>query len=481
MEAEMQERKLFVAGQWRGTDDVMEVRAPGSGQVVARVHRAGPADIEDAISAAQEAFQATRTLPTWRRTEILTKIVEGISRRREELVRVLALEAGKPVKAGRVEVERAIFTFGVAAEEARRIAGEVFPMDLAPWGADRVGIVRRFPIGPISGIVPFNFPLNLTAHKVAPCIAAGNTMVLKPASQTPSAALVLAEIASEAGLPPGALSVTPAAVETAESLITDDRFKMLTFTGSAAVGWDLKRRAGKKRVTLELGGNAAAIVHNDADIERAADRITAGGYSYSGQSCISVQRALVHRQIYDLFMEAFIPTVRALKVGDPLDESTDVGPMITEKDAQRAATWVQEAVAGGARLVLGGEREGSVLKPTIVERVRPEMRISCQEVFAPVVAVTSYDTLDEALALVNDSPYGLQAGIFTRDAASVWKTFETLEVGGVMVDDVPTFRVDHMPYGGVKDSGFGREGLKYAIEEMTEIRIMGWHIGRSPA
>lgn len=477
----MTERRCFIAGQWRATGEIHEVRSPSDASVVACVHRARPADIEDAIASAREAFRISRRTPTWERAAILAKMAEGIRKRHDELVRLLALEAGKPVKAGRAEVDRAIFTFEVAAEEARRIGGEVLPLDWAPWGADRIGIVRRFPLGPVAGITPFNFPLNLTAHKVAPCIASGNTMVIRPASQTPSPCLVLAEIAQRSGLPPGALSVVPCSVETASPLVTDERVKMLTFTGSPAVGWELKRKAGKKKVALELGGNAAVIVHRDAGVERAAERITAGGYSYAGQSCISVQRVLVHREVRGPFLEALVAKVKALKVGDPLDESTDVGPMISEPEAGRAASWIEEAVAGGAKLVLGGGRTGAILAPCILTDARRDMKVSCREVFAPVVVVNSYETLEEALEMVNDSDYGLQAGLFTRDAPSIWKAFETLDVGGLMVDDVSSFRIDHMPYGGVKDSGLGREGLKYAIEEMTEIKILGWHIDQSGA
>ncbi len=472
----MNERKLFLAGRWHATGDLTEVRSPYDGAVVARVHRGGTHEMDEAIGAAQEAFEVTRSMPVWERTAILTRMADGLTRRRDALVRMLALEAGKPVKAGRAEVDRAVFTFGVAAEEARRIGGEVLPMDWAPWGAGKIGIIRRFPIGPIAGIVPFNFPLNLTAHKIAPCIASGNTMVVKPASQTPSTALALAEIAEEAGLPAGALSVVPAPAGAARPLVEDDRIRLLTFTGSAEVGWELKRRAGRKKVALELGGNAAAIVHHDADLKRAAERITAGGYGYAGQSCISVQRVLAHRSVHDRLMETLVPMVEALAVGDPLDETTDVGPMITEADAARAESWIREAVEAGARLVTGGGRDGAVLAPALLDGVAPSMKVSCREVFAPVVGVTVYDTLDEAFDMVNDSDYGLQAGIFTRDAPSVWKAFERLEVGGVMVDDVPTYRIDHQPYGGVKGSGLGREGLKYAIEEMTEIRILGWHV-----
>ena len=476
----MTERKIFVAGQWRDTGDIHEVRSPTTGQVVARAHRARPTDVEEAIAAAVAAFPATRAMPGWERAAILHKMSEQLEGRRDELVRILALEAGKPVKAGRVEADRAVFTVSVAAEEARRIGGELLPMDWAPWGADRgarrFGIVRRFPIGPIAAIVPFNFPLNLALHKIAPAIAAGCPVVVKPATQTPSCTAILAEMAQASGLPAGALSVLPASVETAQPLVTDERFRLLSFTGSAAVGWDLKRLAGRKKVTLELGGNAAAIVHHDADLTRAAARITVGGYSYAGQSCISVQRVLVQRRVHDAFLETLAPMVKALKVGDPLDEATDVGPMITEADAARVQAWVKEAEAGGARVLLGGAREGPLLWPMIVTDVRPDMKVSCQEVFGPVVAVTPYETLDDAIAMVNDSVYGLQAGIFTRDAPSAWSAFERLEVGGVMVDDVPSFRIDHMPYGGVKQSGLGREGLKYAIEEMTEIKIMGWHV-----
>ena len=318
----MMERRPFIAGEWRETGDIHEVRSPAGGAVVARVHRARPGDIEDATVAAQRAFEKTRAMATWERSAILEKIAEGLRLQHDELTRILAREAGKPVKAGRAEVDRAIFTFRIAAQETLRIGSELFPMDWAPWGADRIGIVRRFPIGPISAITPFNFPLNLGAHKIAPCIASGNTMVIKPASQTPTSTLVIAEVAHEAGLPAGALNVVPASVEVARPLVTDDRFRMLTFTGSAAVGWDLKRLAGKKRVALELGGNAAVIVHHDADLARAAERITAGGYGYSGQSCISVQRVLVHRQVHDRFMAELVPRVRAL--GGPAGSTTAI-------------------------------------------------------------------------------------------------------------------------------------------------------------
>jgi glyceraldehyde-3-phosphate dehydrogenase (NADP+) len=332
--------------------------------------------------------------------------------------------------------------------------------------------VRRFPLGPILAITPFNFPLNLVAHKIAPSIAAGCTVVHKPAQQTPLSSLLLARLVEEAGWPAGALNVLPFRGSEAEALVTDDRLKKLTFTGSAAVGWELKRKAGKKRVTLELGGNAGVIVHDDADLNYAAERCVTGGFSYAGQSCISVQRILVHDTVYEKFLSVFVPRVQNLKVGDPLDEATDVGPMISEEDARRAAGWVDEAAAAGAKVLCGGNREGSLMEATVLTATRPEMRVNCQEVFAPVVTVEPYHDFAAAVKEVNDSNYGLQAGIFTRDAKLLFEAYEALDVGGVVAGDVPTFRIDHMPYGGVKDSGLGREGLRYAIEEMTERKLL---------
>ncbi|MGH9866571.1 MAG: aldehyde dehydrogenase family protein [Candidatus Polarisedimenticolia bacterium] len=474
----MTDRRPFIAGEWVATNDVQEIRSPYSGKTVTRVHRARAEEVERSIESARRAAPVMRELPAWRRSEILEKMAAGVAARRDDFARLLALEAGKPLKAGRAEVDRAVFTLRCAGEEARRMGGELIRLDWAPWGEDRLGITRRFPLGVISAITPFNFPLNLVAHKVAPAIASGNALVLKPASQTPSPALELAGLAHEAALPPGALNVLPASSAVAAPLVSDDRFAMVTFTGSASVGWDIKKRAGKKKVTLELGGNAAVIVHGDADLERAAERITAGGFGYAGQSCISVQRVFVQRGVHARFLEAFVPRVAALVMGDPLDDATDVGPLITEADARRVESWIDGAVAAGARLVTGGRCEGAMVSPTVLDGVHPRMKVSCEEVFAPVVAVSTYDTLDEAIGLTNDSRYGLQAGLFTRDAPSVWKAFERLEVGAVMIDEVPTFRIDHMPYGGVKDSGMGREGLRYSMEEMTELRLLGWHISR---
>jgi acyl-CoA reductase-like NAD-dependent aldehyde dehydrogenase len=463
---------FYLDGEWITEGERFEVLAPYGRAVVGASYRATAEHAERAVLAAERAFQITRKSAGYERQAILRAISEGIGVRREEFALLIALEAGKPIKTARAEVDRAIFTFTVAAEEAVRIGGEWLPLDWHAAAAGRAGIIRRFALGPILAITPFNFPLNLVAHKVAPAIAAGCTMVLKPAPQTPLTALLLAEVVEKAGLPAGAFNVLPLSNGDAERLVTDDRLKMLTFTGSVPVGWSLKQKAGKKRVTLELGGNAAVIVHSDADVEDAADRCVAGGFSYAGQSCISVQRIYVQRSVHDKFLTRLLAGVKKLKVGDPLDESTDVGPMISEDAARRAASWTEEAIAGGAKLHAGGRRQGSVLEPTILTDARADMKVSCQEIFAPVVIVEPYDEFAEAIQRVNDSPFGLQTGVFTRDAKLLFSAFEELEVGGVVAGDVSTFRIDHMPYGGVKDSGTGREGLRYAIEEMTEPRTL---------
>lgn len=472
--ASIPERKPFIAGGSRTTGQVIDLRAPHNQELVARVHRAGPSDVAAAIEAAAIGFERTRRMEAYERAAVLTKMAVEVVRRREDLARVLALEAGKPLKAARVEAERTVHTLETAAEEAKRLGGEFLPLDVVPWGSGRFGLVRRFPLGPVAGITPFNFPLNLTAHKIAPALAVGNSIVIKPASQTPSSALMLAEIASSAGAPPGAVNVVTASAADAAPLVDDDRLKMLTFTGSGAVGWELRRRAAKKRVTLELGGNAAAIVCEGADLPYAAERIVAGGYGYAGQSCISVQRVLVQERIHDRLLDLLVDKVRALHVGDPLDEETDVGPLIAESEARRAEDWIREAVSAGAEIMTGGERDGVFLEPTVLVKTRPEMKVNCLEIFAPVVTVAPFADLRSAIRMVNESRYGLQAGIFTPEGESAWEAFESIEVGGVIINDVPTYRVDHMPYGGVKESGTGREGLRYAIEEMTEPRLMVW-------
>jgi len=463
---------FFLDGKWIETGDPVEIRSPYDGSPVAHIFQARQEHAEAAIAAAVKAFATTKRLPAFERQRVLRRVAETISQRKEEFARTMALEAGKPLKIARTEVDRAIFTFTVAAEESTRIYGEYLPLDWQQFTVGRWGIVKRFPLGPISGITPFNFPLNLVAHKVAPAIAAGCTLVLKPAPQTPLCSLLLAEAVQQAGWPDGGLNVLPLSNQDASLLVTDERLKMISFTGSAAVGWQIKNDAGKKKVILELGGNAGVIVHSDADVEFAAERCVSGGFAYAGQTCISVQRIVVERSVFGKFVALLVAGVGKLKMGDPLDDSVDLGPLIRESDTIRASDWVQEAVRGGARLLCGGKRNGSLLEPTVLTGTRPEMKVNCQEIFAPVVTVESYDSFDEALKLMNNSPYGLQAGIFTRDAKLMFEAFEELEVGAVIAGDVPSFRIDHMPYGGVKDSGLGREGLRYAIEEMTEPKLM---------
>jgi acyl-CoA reductase-like NAD-dependent aldehyde dehydrogenase len=465
-------RGFLVDGKWVAEGDELEIRAPWDGSPVGRVFQGRREHAEAAIRACVKAFSTTRRLPAFERQRVLRRVAENIAERKLEFAHTLAQEAGKPIKAARTEVERAIFTFHVAAEESTRIYGEYLPLDWQEFTAGRWGIVRRFPIGPMAGITPFNFPLNLVAHKVAPAIAAGCSMVIKPAPQTPLSALLLAEAVQQAGWPDGALNVLPLSNEDAGLLVTDDRLKLISFTGSAPVGWEIKRRAGKKKVVLELGGNAGVIVHNDADIAYAAERCVAGGFAYAGQTCISVQRILVERSVCGKFTDLLLGGVKNLKLGDPLDESTDIGPLIRESDAVRAAEWVQEAVRGGARLLCGGQRRGSMLEPAVLTGTRPEMKVSCQEIFAPVVIIEPYDDFQDAVRQINNSAYGLQAGVFTRDVKSLFEAYEELEVGALVAGDVPSFRIDHMPYGGVKDSGLGREGLRYAIEEMTEPRLL---------
>jgi acyl-CoA reductase-like NAD-dependent aldehyde dehydrogenase len=463
---------FFVDGRWRDDGDIIEVRAPYDGSVIGRVVQGRREHAEAAIAAAVKAFGTTRRLPAFERQRVLRRVAAMITGRRDEFSRTLAQEAGKPIKAARAEVDRAVFVFNVAAEESTRIYGEYLPLDWQEFTAGRWGIVRRFPLGPVAGIAPFNFPLNLVAHKVAPAIAVGCSIVLKPAPETPLCALMLAECVQQAGWPDGGLSVLPLSNDDASLLVTDERIKLISFTGSVPVGWDIKRRAGKKKVALELGGNAGVIVHSDADLAYAAERCRTGGFSYAGQSCISVQRILVEHSVYGKFTDLFVEGVKKLKAGDPLEESTDLGPLIRESDAIRANSWVEEAVRSGARLLCGGSRRGSLMEPTVLTGTKPDMKVNCQEIFAPVVTVEPYRTFDDALRQINSSNYGLQAGVFTRDAKLLFQAYDELEVGGVVAGDVPSFRIDHMPYGGIKDSGFGREGLRYAMEDMTEPKLL---------
>ncbi len=463
---------FYVDGRWASDGERIEIRSPGTGELVGTTFRADSAALETAIAAAVRAFEITRKMGGFERQRILRETAKGIEAAREDLARTLALEAGKPLKAARVEVERAAFTFAVAAEEATRVGGEYLPLDWQSSTAGRWGIVRRFAVGPIAAITPFNFPINLVAHKLAPAIAAGCTIVLKPAPQTPLTSLNLAKIIEAAGWPAGALNVLPLSNEDAGALVTDDRIKLLSFTGSTAVGWQLKAKARKKKVLLELGGNAGVIVCADANLEYAVERCAVGGFTYAGQTCISVQRILVEDTVFDRFLSAFVARVGKLKVGAVLDEGTDAGPLINEDAAKRVVEWIGEAVSGGARLLCGGVREGATITPAVLTGTAAGMQVNCKEIFGPVVTVEKFSNFDAALATINDSDFGLQAGLFTRDFVRITRAFEALEVGGLMLGEVPAFRIDHMPYGGVKDSGLGREGLRYAIEEMTEPRLL---------
>lgn len=462
----------LVGGETTLTGDAIEVRSPYDGALVAVVHRAGAAEVEQAIAGAVEAFAETRKLPSWRRAEILERIATLVLERRDDLARTIALEAGKPIKTARIEAERAAFTFRVAAEETKRIYGEIVPLDWVPGTEGRTAHIRRVPLGPIAGITPFNFPLNLVVHKVAPALAAGNPIIVRPASQTPVSALTLGEIVIEAGWPANGIAVVPSSTDVAAPLVEDDRISLLTFTGSPAVGWGLKGRAGRKRVTLELGGNAGVIVNADADVPFAAERVAWGGFIFSGQTCISVQRVFVHADVHDAFLDELLPRVAELKTGDPLDEATDLGPIIDEGASARVGEWLDEALAGGASALVGGTHAGALWEPTVLTDVDETMRVSCQEAFAPLVVVSRFEDVGEAIAAVDRSEFGLQAGIFTRDWPTIARAFDEIEVGGLVVNDVPTFRIDHMPYGGVKQSGFGREGIRYAIEEMTELKLL---------
>jgi acyl-CoA reductase-like NAD-dependent aldehyde dehydrogenase len=463
---------FFLNGNSHSHGREFVVSSPFDHSPIAVVYEATRDDVETAISSAVEAFSVTRKMSSFQRSSVLRKIADGIRHRRKEFSDTICQEAGKPIKTARIEVDRGIYTFEVAAEEASRIYGEYIPLDTLEATAGRWGLMRRFPIGPVSAITPFNFPLNLVAHKVAPAIAAGNPLILKPAPQTPITALMLAEVVHEAGWPDDALAVMPLSNEDASLLVADDRIKLLTFTGSAAVGWTLKSKAGKKRVTLELGGNAAVIVHSDADLAYAAHRCVVGGFAYGGQTCISVQRILVERSVYDKFTKLLIEGVHRLKSGDPMLEDTDIPPLIRESDAARAALWVDEALKAGAKVLAGGKHKGAFVEPTVLTNTTPDMRVNCAEVFAPVVTVEPYDSFSDAINQVNTSVFGLQAGVFTYDNRLIQMAFEQLEVGGVIVGDVPSFRVDQMPYGGVKDSGLGREGLRFSIEDMTELKLM---------
>jgi acyl-CoA reductase-like NAD-dependent aldehyde dehydrogenase len=465
------EQKLLIGGEWVETGDWQEVRSPYSGDVVARVAKAGAEETRRAIDAAEQAMRDP--LPAHKRAEILVKVAGALGRRHEEAARLISDEAGKPLKAAKVEASRAMSTYTFAAVEARKLAGEVVPMDGSQAGEGKLGFTLRDPAGVVGAISPFNFPLNLVAHKIAPALAAGCAVVLKPAGQTPLSALLLAELETEAGLPPGWLNVLVGpSSEIGDVLVEDERVKVLTFTGSSGVGWGLRERAPRKKVNLELGNSTPLIVAGDADIETAASATAAHGFSFAGQSCISIQRVYVEEDAYDDFIRRLVPKVEQLVLGDPADEETDVGPVIDRDARDRILEWIDEARAAGAEILTGGELEGELIRPTVVAKASPELKVSCEEVFGPVVVVNPYETLDEAIELANGTRYGLQAGIFTSSLDAAFEAAQRLEFGGVTVNEAPTFRADQMPYGGVKDSGNTREGPAYAVREFTEPRLV---------
>ncbi len=466
------ELPYYLANRALAPNGDLEVLDKYTGKPLARVALAGQQAIDKAIAAASSAAGAMGELPAYRRRTVLEHCAGRFAERAEELAGTLCAEAGKPIKDARGEVSRLIDTFRIAAEEATRIGGEVIPLDISERAAAYTGFWRRVPIGPCSFISPFNFPLNLAAHKVAPAIAAGCPLVLKPASLTPLGALAIGEVLAETDLPEGAFSILPCPREAASQFITDERLKLLSFTGSPEVGWALKAKAGRKKVVLELGGNAAVVVDEDSDLEDAVARIIFGAFYQSGQSCIGVQRIIVHQRVYDGFKERLVAATAKLSAGDPREETTFIGPMITESEAKRLEGWIKEAVSAGGRVLCGGKREGALLEATLLEKVPREQALVCREAFGPVAVLSSFNDFDAALDEVNASDFGLQAGIFTRDIHKAHRAWERLEVGGVIIGDVPSWRVDNMPYGGVKGSGLGREGVRFAIEDMTEIRLM---------
>ncbi len=468
----MKQHEFLVAGKPRKSDQLKPVRFPYNDEVIAEVYQADDRDLEEAVATAVQGFEITRKLPSHARSKILFNLVDQMEKRADEIVEVLTLEGGKTQNVARGETARAMETVRVSAEEAKRIGGEIVPIDITPAGEGRLGFVRHLPLGPVVGIAPFNYPLNLACHKLAPAIAAGNSFILKPASATPLSGLLLGEMTLAAGFPAEALSVVTTPGSKAERLVSDPRIAFFTFTGSSEVGWHLKSVSGRKRVGLELGGNAAAIVHEDANIDYAVDRIVMGGYTNAGQNCISVQRVLLHRPIYDATVEKLVAKIGAIRFGDPRDPSVEVGPMIDRGAAEDAYKKVQEAVAQGAKILVGGKCEGTLFEPTAVAETRPDMRVSREELFAPVITIASYSDFDEAIAMANDTDFGLQSGLFTQNVNRIMRASEEIQVGGLQVNDASTFRVDQMPYGGVKDSGIGREGLKYAIEEMTEEKLV---------
>ena len=470
----MTQRKILIGGEWKYGSESFTVRAPFSGEILAEVGSASENEMSEAISHAADAVREMRRLSRFQIAEAMKRIADGIRSRKEEFARTIAEEAAKPLIYSRGEVERGIATFDHAAAEACRFTGEVVPVDTQPNGRGRQARTLRVPRGVIYGITPFNFPLNLVAHKVAPALASGNAIIIKPSPRTPLTSLLLGEVFLESKLTPSALQIVPMDVKYMDSVLNDDRIAMISFTGSATVGWDLKNKAGRKAVALELGGNAPVIVDGSADFEKSISRTLTAAFAYSGQVCISAQRIYVHSTMFDEWTSEFASRAKILKIGDPLKEETQLSVMIDEAAANRAEDWVREAAANGAKLLCGGNRDGSMLGPTVLTNTDPEMRVVAEEVFAPVAVVEAFDSFEQAVELSNRSKYGLQAGVFTNDARNAQYAAENLEYGGVIINDGPNFRVDNMPYGGTKESGFGREGVRYAMEEMTEIRLIVW-------
>jgi acyl-CoA reductase-like NAD-dependent aldehyde dehydrogenase len=462
---------MFIGGTWSESDQPIEIRTPGGERRVGASFEATAEQLDHAIEAAVASQPQLAAQAPYQRSALLREVSGGMLDQLEQFARLLSEEAGKPIKDARTEVERTAMTFRIAAEEAERISGEVIDLGLNQVSRGRIGITRRFPAGPVAGISPFNLPLSLAAHKLAPAMAAGCPIVLKIPSQTPLALLKLARLIDASGALPGSVTMAPMSIRVGDRLVTDDRFKVLSFTGSPRVGWDMKARSGRKRVILELGGNAGALVDSSADLDWAARRCVQGAFKYAGQTCISVQRVYVHAQVWGEFTDRFVKLAAGLRVGDPAEESTDVGPLISPEAADRVRRWVAEAVAEGATVLLGGDGEGSYLPPTVLTDVPPAARVCREEAFGPVAVLSRIESFDEGIEAINDSVFGLQAGVFTADVANSWRAFERLEVGGVILNDSPTYRIDHMPYGGVKDSGLGREGVRYAIEDLTERRL----------
>ena len=468
----MKTYKIYVAGEFLESSEPLEVRNPYDNSLVAQTFVAQKEHLEKAIEKGVAVEEEMKNLPVFKRYEALQTIANQLLENKEELALLLASESGKPMRYALGEIDRAAQTFIIASEEAKRLPKEYFSLDWTAPGQGKEALVKYFPVGLMAGIAPFNFPLNLAVHKIAPAIASGNPIILKPARSTPLSTLALAEIIDKTDLPKGAVSILPMDRASGNQLVTDNRFKKLSFTGSPEIGWEMKRNAGSKKITLELGGNAGVIVSENSDLEQAVAKCVVGGYAYSGQVCIHVQRIFVQESIFDAFIEKFKEQTAVLKAGDPTSIDTDISAMIDENNALRVENWVNDAVKAGAKVLHGGKRKGTYFEPTIMTDTKPEMKVCALEIFGPVVSIEKFKTFEEAIDLINDSQYGLQAGVFTNNVKEINYAFNNLHVGGIINNDIPTFRVDHMPYGGVKNSGFGREGVRYAIMEMMEPRLL---------